>query len=88
MPWLYLIAGFLFGFLLIKYSRQVQGILGKNLWAEAQFGPGGTQTLIKVSGIIIMFTGLFFWANGAAILSDMVQSIFGGAAPEGPTSGS
>lgn len=66
------------GFVIIKYSRTIQSFFGKSLWAEQTLGPGGTQNIIKLVGIIVVFWGVFNWAGGMTHVEAFIQSFFGG----------
>jgi len=46
------------GFALIRYSRELVKLFGRNAWAEDKFGAGGSNTLWKIIGVSVATIGL------------------------------
>jgi len=73
--------GVVAGFFYIKYSKKIADSLGMINFAEKYLGSGGTYTLHKIIGIVIIAFS-FMWMTGT--LQALIFGIFGpitGAAP-------
>lgn len=55
-----LIIGLPLGIALIKYSYQITQVLGHNSLAERYIGEGGTYTMWKLLGLVVIFAATWF----------------------------
>lgn len=76
MKWLILFGGNLFGFILVRYSRQLVNIVGQNSWAERKLGPGGSYTMWKILGVICIVFAFTYFTGQINVIGDFFASIF------------
>jgi len=57
----FLLAGF--GFLLVWKTVGFLDFVGRSDWAEEKFGPGGTQTFLKLLGVGLIMAGFIIITN-------------------------
>jgi hypothetical protein len=55
-----LIIGLPLGVALVKYSYQITQVFGHNSLAERYIGEGGTYTMWKLLGLVVIFTAAWF----------------------------
>lgn len=60
------------GILLVVFSQKIYENFGPNRWAEEKLGGGGTVSLLRIVGAILILLGLFIWVG-------LFDLIFGGA---------
>ncbi|MFO0704661.1 MAG: hypothetical protein U0517_01635 [Candidatus Andersenbacteria bacterium] len=60
------------GILLVIFSQKIYENFGPNRWAEEKLGGGGTVSLLRIVGAILILLGLFIWVG-------LFDLIFGGA---------
>jgi len=61
------------GILLVIFSQKIYNNFGPNRWAEEKLGGGGTVSLLRIVGAILILLGLFIWVG-------LFDLIFGGIA--------
>jgi hypothetical protein len=68
------------GFLLIKYSYQIVQNFGRIGWAERNLGGGmgGTYTLWKIVGVLVICIGFINIFGGIDFLVAPLTGVFGG----------
>jgi len=69
------ILGTLLGASMIIKNEAYFRFIGTNSWAEAKLGPGGSRTLYKLIGLIVIF---LCWVYAFNWLNDLLYFIFGG----------
>lgn len=62
------------GFLMVWKTTGFQSITGRIAWAEEKLGGGGTNTFLKILGVLIVFLGVF---TVSGIINDIL-GWFGG----------
>jgi hypothetical protein len=60
MKFIWTIVWVIIGFGLIKYSFQITNFFGHIGWAEQHLGGGGTYSLYKIVGVIVVILSLYF----------------------------
>nr|MDD3719849.1 hypothetical protein [Candidatus Gracilibacteria bacterium] len=58
-----------FGYLLIRYRRNVHSWTGNWVWAEKYLGSGGTYVALTFFGLFLIFLGAIYPFGGLALLS-------------------
>lgn len=76
MKFVTMLIGFAIGFGLAKYSRQIVQITGRSSWAEVKLGPGGTQQLLKIIGMIVITLAFFNWTGHLQTVGETIASWF------------
>ena len=64
------------GFLIVWKTQGIVGILGYSDWAERHMGSGGTYSMYKIIGIIVIFIGFAIMAQLHQSLIAVVANIF------------
>ncbi|HYE22791.1 MAG TPA: hypothetical protein VD998_04355 [Verrucomicrobiae bacterium] len=69
------------GFILIKYTFGLVQTFGKITWAEIHLsgGMGGTYTLYKIVGVVVIFLGFMYMFGGVDFLVKPLTPLFGNA---------
>lgn len=53
-----LILALVVGVLIERFTERIVNFIGASGWAERTFGPGGTYTMWKLIGLIVIIVGL------------------------------
>ncbi len=61
------------GFFMVYKTVMFQNITGRIAWAEEKFGGGGTNTFLKLLGVLVIFLGVFFMTG---IINDIAVFFF------------
>lgn len=64
------------GYLCMVKSREIVKIVGRSVWAEHKFGPGGSLTLWKIIGLIVAICGLLYFTGDYLGVATGLRSIF------------
>jgi len=64
------------GFAVVKYSYSIVNLFGHVPWAERYLGGGGSYTLYKIVGIILMVLGMMYMFNLIGILTSPLTPYF------------
>ncbi|OGE81578.1 MAG: hypothetical protein A3H72_03105 [Candidatus Doudnabacteria bacterium RIFCSPLOWO2_02_FULL_48_8] len=64
------------GFLLIRYNYLLVGFFGHVPWAEQHIGGGGTYTLYKIVGVIVIILGMLYAFNAVGFLTGPAGTLF------------
>lgn len=59
MHYLWSFGAIIFGFCAVAYTFQIVRIFGHLGWAEQRLGPGGTYTVWKIIGIVLIMLGIY-----------------------------
>ena len=78
MRFLWGTVGVIVGFLIIKYTFQIVQTFGHVGWAEQHLPGGGTYTLYKLAGLIIIILSLLYAFNAIGFLINPLTPLFGG----------
>ena len=72
------IIGVILGFLITWKAYDIKNIFGLNAWAENNLGAGGTISLYRIVGVLII-VGSFMYASGLlqVILVNTLGGLFG-----------
>ncbi len=62
------------GFVCIWKSREIVRLMGRSVWAEGKFGPGGSETMWKILGIILIVFGVFLVTGITNVLVAILRS--------------
>jgi hypothetical protein len=73
------IIGVIAGFGLIRYSFQITNFFGHMDWAEQHMGGGGTNTLYKLVGLVMIIFFLLYTFGGAGFILGPLGPLFGGS---------
>lgn len=65
------------GFLLIRYSFPMVNLFGHIPWAERHLGGGGTYTLYKIVGVIVIILSMLFLFNLLGFITSSITPYFG-----------
>lgn len=60
------------GIMMVWKTSAFQEWVGSIDWAEEKIGPGGTNTFLKLLGVVVVFIGIFTVTN---IISDFLSSL-------------
>lgn len=86
MIWGRIIAGIIgiaLGFVILWKSYPIKNLLGQSAWAERNIGSGGTISLIRIVGVLVMALSLMYMTGLLQrILSATVGGIFFGGGAE------
>ena len=66
------------GFGLIKYSFPITNFFGHIPWAERYLGGGGTYTLYKIVGVIVIILAFLYMFGSLGSAIAPLGKIFGG----------
>jgi hypothetical protein len=53
------------GILILKYTEPIVRVVGKMQWAENRLGMGGTYTVWKLIGVVVIIGSLIYLTSGA-----------------------
>jgi hypothetical protein len=59
-----MILGGVIGICLMRYCEPLVRLFGKNDWAERHLGSGGSYTMWKLIGILVIVVGILYFALG------------------------
>lgn len=62
------------GVMLVWKTVKFQEFTGEIEWAESKLGPGGTNTFLKLFGLLVVVIGVFTMTN---IISDVLGGLAG-----------
>ncbi|HEX5429482.1 MAG TPA: hypothetical protein VFX17_00160 [Patescibacteria group bacterium] len=62
----------------IKYSFQITNFFGHVPWAEQHIGGGGTYTMYKIAGIVIIIFAFLYMFGNTGFLTGRLAPLFGG----------
>ena len=60
IKFLVLVIGFGAGVAFLKYSYQMTHLFGHNSWAETYLGSGGTYTMWRLLGVVVVLGSLWY----------------------------
>jgi hypothetical protein len=66
------------GFAVIKYSFQITNFFGHIDWAEEHIGGGGTYTLYKIVGIVVIVFSFLYMFGNVGFITEPLAPLFGG----------
>lgn len=66
------------GFVLIKYCYPLVSFFGHIDWAEHHLGGGGTYTLYKIAGVVVIIIALLYMFNAVGFILSPLSGVFGG----------
>ena len=67
------------GFGLIRYSFQITNFFGHVAWAEDHMGGGGTDTMYKIAGVVIIILGFLYMFGNIGFITGPLAPLFGGS---------
>ena len=67
----------LIGFGVIKYSFQITNFFGHMPWAEEHLGGGGTYTLYKIAGVVVIFLAFLYMFGSLGTILGPLAPFFG-----------
>ncbi len=62
---------------IIKYSFPLTNFFGHIPWAEEHIGGGGTNSLYKIAGIIIIFLAFLYMFGSIGFILGPLKPVFG-----------
>jgi len=65
------------GFMLIRYSFQIKNFFGSIDWAEQHIGSGGTYTLYKIVGVLVIVLSLLYMFGNVGFITGPLAPLFG-----------
>lgn len=67
------------GLLSVIFSQKIYENFGPNRWAEEKLGGGGTVSLLRIVGAILILLGFFIWVGLFDIIfGGIFRTLFGG----------
>lgn len=69
------------GLVLIKYAYTLVGFFGHIPWAEQHIGGGGTYTLYKIVGVVVIVLAMLYMFNAIGFIFSPFGSVFGNPQP-------
>ena len=79
MRFIWGVLAILIGIGLIRYSFQLTGFFGHIPWAESHLGGGGTYTLYKLVGVIVIILAFLYMFGSIGFITGPLSPIFGGS---------
>jgi hypothetical protein len=63
------------GYVFIVKNREMVRAMGRSTWAEQKLGPGGSETMWKILGFIMIVIGLIVVTGGTTFFYNILRAI-------------